>query len=569
MALAKRFDVKHGISVNGLPFVDQNRNVVVNDLTVQGVSTIIDTRTITTVDPIISLGDTGKTYTSESLVGEGAYIKFPANSTDPSTGKPTTPFDDIAVGDAIKYNSGDITGLTVGTVYYVLEKITDVTSANYRGVRLGTVPGVPGSAISGLTETTVGGDSFTLNPLRDLDQDLGIEFNYVSTTAKKGFFGYQDQSGYFTFLLETTYNGSSSSSDGGAVSPTFTGKRGSVRVKSILLQPDDALTTSLPALDIDQTWNGTGVTFRVIDIDITDTTSAIDSSLIDITLGGTQKLLLRKDGALAVNTGQIKAALTIAGVAEDTTIYATSTWNDTEKVFTGIDLQITETEFAAGSKLLNLDGGVNRDFFVDAYGKISSRVEFTGGALQTAIKLDVTDTSSANNSLLLDLKLGGVTQFSVDKEGDVYAAGDLTVDGNVTINGSGSFEDTITIQTRPNGAGTYEDNTQFQTTYVTIATPANTATTISSFATSTFVTGKYLIQIKQGSDYHVTEVLLLHTGGNVYMTEYAALYNDSIIGTLDASITGNNVNLTFTPTAAAIAETTAIGIRILRTTLTT
>ena len=59
----KKFDVKHGLSVNGLPFVDENRNVTLNNLTVQGTSTVIDTRTLTTVDPIISLGKSGATYT--------------------------------------------------------------------------------------------------------------------------------------------------------------------------------------------------------------------------------------------------------------------------------------------------------------------------------------------------------------------------------------------------------------------------------------------------------------------------------------------------------------------------
>ena len=550
----KRFDVKHGISVNGLPFVDENRNVVVNDLTVQGVSTIVDTRTITAIDPIISLGAAGSTYTSESLLG-GTYVKFPAEA-----------FDDIAIGDAIKYNSGDISGLAAGTTYYVVAKETDVTSSNFRGVQVSTTQG--GVALTGLSETVAGTDSFTLNPLRDLDQDLGVEFNYVSGTAKKGFFGYQDTTSHFTFLLDTSYGGSSTQSDDGSPLPVFTGVKGGVEAKYVKLQPTNSLATSIPALDIDQTWDGVGVTFRAIDVDIADTNSAADSSLIDIAVGGSQKLLLRKDGALALNTATIEAALTIAGVNEDTTIYAASTWNDGGQVFTGIDLQITETAFAPGSKLLNLDGGANRDFYVDAYGNISSRVEFTGGALQTAIKLDVTDTSSAADSLLLDLQVGSSTKFSVDKDGDVYAAGDLTVEGDVNFNGAGSFEDSITIQTQPNGAGTYEDNTQLQTSYVTLAAGTSTATTINAFATATFVTGKYLVQIKQGADYHVAEVLLLHTGGNVYLTEYGAVYNDSIIGTIDANITGGNVNLTLTPTAAAVAENAVIEVRILRTTLT-
>jgi len=553
MANAKRFDVKHGISVNGLPFVDQNRNVIVNDLTVQGVSTVVDTRIITTIDPIISLGGAGSTYTSETLLS-GTYIKFAAEA-----------FDDIAVGDAIKYNSGDISGLTAGTTYYVVNKETNVTSANFRGVQIATTQG--GTALTGLSETLAGTDSFTLNPLRDLDQDLGIEFNYVSGTAKKGFFGYQDTTGHFTFLLDASYGGSSTQSDNGSSLPVFTGVKGGVEAKYIKLQPTDSLPTSIPALDIDQTWDGVGITFRAIDVDITDTNSATDSSLIDIAVDGAQKLLVRKDGALAINTGTIEAALTIAGVAEDTTIYAASTWNNAGTVFTGIDLQIAETAFAAGSKLLNLDGGANRYFYIDAYGNISSGVEFIGGALQTAIKLDVTDTSSAADSLLLDLEVGGSTKFSVDKDGDVYATGDLIVEGSATFNGPGSFEDSVTIQTQPNGAGTYEDNNQLQTTYVTLAAGTSATTTINSFASATFITGKYLVQIKQGTDYHAVEVLLMHTGGNVYMTEYAAVYNDTIIGNIDANIAGGNVNLTLTPTAAAIAKNTVIEIRILRITL--
>jgi len=39
----KKFDVKHGLSVNGLEFVDANRNVTLNNLTVQGTSTVVDT----------------------------------------------------------------------------------------------------------------------------------------------------------------------------------------------------------------------------------------------------------------------------------------------------------------------------------------------------------------------------------------------------------------------------------------------------------------------------------------------------------------------------------------------
>jgi len=552
-ATYKRFDVKHGISVNGLPFVDQDRNVIVNDLTVQGVSTIVDTRTITSVDPIITLGASGQVYASEAIVsGTPGRIKFSAEN-----------FADIAVGDAIKYETGAggtlPTGLTTGTTYYVLSREPDVTSANYRTITISTAQG--GTALA-ITTSGTGTQNFTLNPLRDLDQDLGIEFNYVSTTPKKGFFGYKDATGHFTFLLNTTYSGSSSVSD--TTSPAFTGQKSGVEVKYIKLEPTSALTSNTPAIDIDQTWNSGGVTFKAFEIDVVDTASDAASNLLDIAVGGSQKLLLRKDGALSINSSSYGAVLNVArgSITDAILIKGTATWNASGTAFTGIDLQVTPTAFAAGSKLVNFYASASQYLSVDTYGKIDSKVGFEGGGAQTALRVNVTDTSSAANSLLLDLQVGSTSKFSVDKDGDVVAEGDITV------NGSASFEDHIDIQTRPNGSGGYEDNTRFQTSYITIAAGTSTATVINTFLKADYVTGKYLIQVKQGANYHAAEVLLLHDGSGVFMTEYAAVFNSSIIGTFDAAIASTAANLTLTPTAAAVAANTVIGVRITRILMT-
>ncbi len=554
-ATYKKFDVKHGISVNGLPFVDENRNVTVNDLTVRGVSTIVDTRTISSVDPIISLGNAGQIYNSEAIVN--GRIKFSAEA-----------FADMASGDAIKYDAGNIVGITAGTIYYIVSKDGDPTSSNYRTIELSTTPG--GLAITGLSESTAppntpGGDSFTLNPLRDLDQDLGVEFNYVDSTPKKGFFGYQDTTGNFTFLLDASYSGDGGGSD--SSSPVFTGTKGGVEVKYIKLQPTSALTASTPALNINQTWNSGSTSFQLIDANVTDTASAAASDLINISVSSSPKLIVRKDGALAINTGTIEAALTVAGVSEDTTIYAASTWTNGSTVYTGIDLQITETSFAAGSKLLNISGGLGQNFSVGALGDIVSNVSFTSGNLETALEVNVTDVSSAANSLLLDLQVGSTSKFSVDKDGDVIAAGALTVEGGATFNGTINVEDSIILETAPNGSGTYEQNAQLQTSLVTIAAGSSVVSTISSYTAAAFVTGKYLVQMKQGSNYHAAEVLLLHAGSTVYMTEYAAVYNSSIIGTLDAAVSGGNVILTLTPTAEIVANNAEIEVRIMRTAL--
>jgi len=62
-------------------------------------------------------------------------------------------------------------------------------------------------------------------------------------------------------------------------------------------------------------------------------------------------------------------------------------------------------------------------------------------------------------------------------------------------------------------------------------------------------TAKYIIQMTSGTDYHATEVLLIHDGTNVYMTEYGSMFTNVSLGDIDADISGNDVRLLVTPTS--------------------
>ena len=558
----KKFDVKHGISVNGLPFVDENRNVTLNNLTVQGTSTVVDTRTVSQTDPIISIGSAGSTYQAESIsTGTPGNIFFSAEA-----------FDDIALSDSIYFETSGTApaGLTNQTTYYVKTKNTDITSSGYRSITLSA------SQAGGAIPITSGGSgtfNFTLNPLRGLGQDLGIEFNYVDTTAQKGFFGFDDSTGHFTFLKNTSYAGHNTTSDDGSPAPAFTGTKSGVEFSYAKLEPSASLTTNQSALDIDQTWNAAGSTFKAIEVDISDTASLSDSSLLDISVGSDQKLLLRKDGVLSLNTTNQQGVLTLvqdSGTQSTTTnlIDGTSTWNAAGSTFVGLDLSFTQTAYAAASKLVSISASANRNFVIDAEGEIVSRSEFTGGALQTALLVDVTDTSSAANSLLLDLQVGDTSKFSVDKDGDVIAQGSLTIEGGIVANGPGNFEDTITIQSQTNGTGNYADTTELQTATSTISAGSTSAVTFNSFTASTFTTAKVLVQVKQGSNIHATELLLIHDGTDVYLTEYGTIYNSDILVTFDAIVTGGNVVIQATNTAASAAANSITTVKTSRTAIT-
>ena len=559
----KKFDVKHGLSVNGLEFVDENRNVTLNNLTVQGTSTVIDTRTVTSVDPIISLGTAGSEHTiTEVVLGSPGRLKFSAEA-----------FDDIAVGDSFEYLS-TVSGaapLTPGVVYYVVSKETDVTSANYRTITVSSNQ-PPGATATAITGAGSGTQSIVLNPLRDLGQDLGIEFNYVeSGGARTGFFGFDDSAGRFTFLLNATYRGQSTQSDDGTpVLPDFIGTKSGAEFSYAKLEPSASLASSQAAIDIDQTWddNEVGVTFKTIEVDIVDTDSANASSFLDFKLGTAQKLLLRKDGVLSLNTTDQLGVLNLVldGTTQATTlklIDGSATWNDAAGAFIGLDLSITQTAYNAASKLLSISADANRNFIIDAEGETIHRAEFTGTDVQTALLVDVTNTASGTGSLLLDLQVGDTSKFSVDLDGNV------TVVGDITVQSGGSFEDTITIRSQTNDANAYADSTQFRSDTSTIAAGVSTATTITSFDASTFTSAEVLAQVIQGTNIHTSKLLLIHNGTDIWLTEYGTVYNSDILVTFDATISGTDVLIQATNTASSAAANALTTVKSLTTSINT
>jgi hypothetical protein len=81
------------------------------------------------------------------------------------------------------------------------------------------------------------------------------------------------------------------------------------------------------------------------------------------------------------------------------------------------------------------------------------------------------------------------------------------------------------------------------------ATTTTAGQVIDTFKSNAYRTAKYIVSMSHATlGYHATEVLLVHDGTTVYMTEYGTIYTSSSLGTLDASILTGNVRLTVTPT---------------------
>ena len=75
---------------------------------------------------------------------------------------------------------------------------------------------------------------------------------------------------------------------------------------------------------------------------------------------------------------------------------------------------------------------------------------------------------------------------------------------------------------------------------------------VHSVGAASYRTLKYTIQVTSGSDYNAQEILLLHDGSSVYMTEYAQILAGSglTLSTFDADINSGNVRLLVSPTNA-------------------
>jgi hypothetical protein len=87
-----------------------------------------------------------------------------------------------------------------------------------------------------------------------------------------------------------------------------------------------------------------------------------------------------------------------------------------------------------------------------------------------------------------------------------------------------------------------------------LATASTSATVIDSWSAGTYSSAKYIVQMKKGTDIEVIEVLVTVDGSNnVYLTEYADVISNAVLGTTDADYSGGNVRLLVTGAAADTA----------------
>jgi hypothetical protein len=164
--------------------------------------------------------------------------------------------------------------------------------------------------------------------------------------------------------------------------------------------------------------------------------------------------------------------------------------------------------------------------------------------------LNVADPSFRVSTLTANLVTDAITVRGVDpldRANAAYSAANTKFDSTGgTISGNVAVTGIVTINT----------HAVLESTEITTASISQT--TLDAFATATYRSAKYLVQMTSGSAYHMIELSLIHDGTTVHLSQYGEVKTGSSLGSFDASISLGTLSVLFTPTNAITTVKTAI-----------
>lgn len=129
---------------------------------------------------------------------------------------------------------------------------------------------------------------------------------------------------------------------------------------------------------------------------------------------------------------------------------------------------------------------------------------------------------------------------SIVAYGGIGLEKDLTVKGKITV-GIVETGTEVTV---------FSSNNVKYSSFTSPTTSTTSSVVIDSFSDSDLRTVKYLVQIVDDNKIHISELLLTHVNGTLFINEYAIVNNQGSLGSFDASINSNLVSLFFNPSTA-------------------
>ena len=339
--------------------------------------------------------------------------------------------------------------------------------------------------------------------------EAGFEYNYTSNTLS---------------VDNAVINGTSQSATTatGALTVPF----GGVGIGGNLVVGGSATATNL-VLTGDLAVNGGDITSSATTfnfLNATVTTASILGAGTNITIGATsgattiQNAMTITNSAQAASTatGALRVPFGGASIGGNLFVggYATAT-----------DVTIVGTEQAGTTATGALSvpyGGVG----------IGGNLVVGGASTLTGITrvLDSTNAVATNDGALRVTGGAGIVK-------DVYVGGLITA-GATAAATTGSVVPALFF------------NNTLVSSFTSNAISTTTSQTLDTFSTSTYRSAKYFNQIVSGNNVHISEISIFHDGTKAYINEYGIASNNGTLGSFDASITGGNVAMSFTPSTS-------------------
>jgi hypothetical protein len=280
------------------------------------------------------------------------------------------------------------------------------------------------------------------------------------------------------------------------------------------------------------------------------TTGTISSSRLSgtypISITGTATTTNNVSSTININTSGIITASSFTGDITGTATTAnnvSSTINiNTSGIITASSFIGNLTGTATTASGLSTTANVNTSgiitatkFYGDLYGNLSST-----GILFDNIKVTGLSTFTNGPVLVGRATTTGTANQALQVESGAYVSGDL---GIGTTNPKTPLQvETYGIKT---GVGTFSAS-------------VGVSTTIDSFSVSSadFKTAEYTVHISFGSSIQAQKVLVMQDQTTAYSEEYAVMYNNLLLVSIGATISGGNCILQATPQTGVIGLTT-------------
>ena len=197
--------------------------------------------------------------------------------------------------------------------------------------------------------------------------------------------------------------------------------------------------------------------------------------------------------------------------------------------------------------------------YANSAGELSNK--FLNFINTASIQVSVTDNSDGNANISF-VTTGAAVADAYAQANAGYAQANAAysqanaayADANTRVLKSGdTMTGGLTITTTGEGLKVANANVTNYLSVGTLNVTTNTVTTsttgqvvLDTFALTAHASAKYFVQANSGTDYTVTEMIVLHDGTNVYLTEYGTIQSGPSLGIFSADIDSGSARLLFT-----------------------